>query len=68
LKGRWFEIFGIWKMFDGNPDFLAQIHRAWIFALVLGVLIVQFHEITLEPVTRAAHLVANTPLESTYRM
>jgi len=58
LKGRWFSIFGIWKMFDGNPDFLAQIHRAWIFALVLGVLIVQFHEIPLASVTRAAHLVA----------
>ena len=49
---------GVWKMFDGNGDFLAEVHRAWIFALVLGVLVVQFREITFAPVARAVHLVA----------
>jgi peptidoglycan/LPS O-acetylase OafA/YrhL len=47
-----------WKVFDYNPDFLAQVHRAWIFALVLGVLVVQFREITTSAVAKAAQLVA----------
>lgn len=48
----------VWKMFDSNPSFLAQVHRAWIFAFVLGILLVQFKEITQPTVARAAHLVA----------
>jgi len=48
----------VWKVFDVDPNFLHEIHRAWIFALALGVLVVQFQEIALAPVVRAAHLVA----------
>ena len=48
----------VWKTFDNNPNFMAQVHRAWIFALVLSLLVVQFREITLPAVAQAAHLVA----------
>lgn len=48
----------VWKLFDSNPNFMAQVHRAWIFALVLGVLVVQFREITMPAVAQVAHLVA----------
>jgi len=49
---------GVWKLFDGNPNFMDQVHRAWIFALVLGVLVVQFREITASLVAKTAHQVA----------
>lgn len=49
---------GVWKLFDGNQNFMDQVHRAWVFALVLGVLVVQFREITASTVATAAHLVA----------
>jgi peptidoglycan/LPS O-acetylase OafA/YrhL len=46
-----------WIPFD-NHDFLAQVHRAWLFALALGVLVVQFREITTSAVAKGAHVVA----------
>jgi peptidoglycan/LPS O-acetylase OafA/YrhL len=48
----------IWKLFDSDPNLMAQVHRAWLFALVLGVLVVQFREGTMPAVAQTAHLVA----------
>jgi peptidoglycan/LPS O-acetylase OafA/YrhL len=45
-------------LFDSRGDFLAEVHRAWIFALALGILVIQFREISWPPLARAAHLVA----------
>ena len=50
-------VIAIWTPF-GNSNFLAEIHRAWIFALALAVLIPQFHEITMPVLARPAHLIA----------
>jgi peptidoglycan/LPS O-acetylase OafA/YrhL len=47
----------VWTPF-GNKDFMAQVHRAWIFSLVLAVLVSQVREITMPAVAKVAHLVA----------
>jgi peptidoglycan/LPS O-acetylase OafA/YrhL len=47
----------LWKFFGGS-EFLEEVHHAWLFALVLGVLVTQFRDITSAPFVRAAHEVA----------
>ncbi len=50
-------VIAVWTPF-GNANFLAEVHRAWIFALVLAVLVPQFSEVTMPAVARPAHLIA----------
>ena len=50
-------VIAAWTPF-GNANFMAEIHRAWIFALALAVLVPQFREITMPALARPAHLIA----------
>ena len=50
-------VIAAWTPF-GNANFMAEVRRAWVFALVLGALIPQFREITYLGVAKPAHLIA----------
>ena len=50
-------VIAVWTPF-GNANFMAEVRRAWVFALVLAVFVPQFREITMAAVAKPAHLIA----------